>query len=132
VKLLNGRQIVRRLSLFGVLALALTVAIVVVELSLGSGAASRPVSPWTVLTVGLGAWALWSVRRWQGTHATDQADWQPQLFLRALNAAFAFQAGVLAYFVSADLTATVTGALAFFAVLVIVVRTLPALEFSEG
>ncbi|HDH02878.1 MAG TPA: hypothetical protein ENH15_01370 [Actinobacteria bacterium] len=131
MKHLDGRQIVRRLLFFGFLAFALTVAIVTVELSLGSGVASRPVTAWMVLTVGLGGWALWSVRRWQGTHAMDQAGWQPQLFLRALNGAFAFQAGVLAYFVSADLLAAITGAIAFFAVLVIVIRTLPALEFSD-
>jgi len=128
MRLLSRAQITRRLLVFGTLAVGFGLAIVAVQLSIG---AESPVTAWTVFTAGLGVWALVSASRWQGSEHSTQTDWQPRLFLQALNGGFAYQAGVIGYFVGNDLTAVVVGLAAFVGVLVMVLRVLPSLEYDE-
>jgi len=129
MKLLNRPQIARRVVLFGVLAVAFAVAIVTVELSLST---DNPVTGWTFITAGLGGWALVRAVRWQSADHGEQTEWQPRLFLQTLNGGFSYQAGVIAYFIGNDLTATIVGVVAFVGVLAIVLRNLNTLEFADA
>lgn len=125
MKLLTRGQITRRLLVFGGVATAFAMAIAAVQLSLGGDA---PVSGWTFLTGVLGGWALIAALRWQGGDHGEQSEWQPRLFLQTLNGGFAYQAGVIGYFIANDLTGVIVGWVAFAGVLAIVMRTLPGLE----
>jgi hypothetical protein len=127
MKLLSRGQITRRLLVFGFVAVAFAVAIVAVQLTLG---ADSPVTGWTLLTGALGLWALIAAVRWQGAAHHAQSEWQPRLFLQTLNGGFAYQAGVIGYFVGNDLTAVIVGLAAFAGVLMTVLRAMGSLEYE--
>lgn len=127
MRLLTRGQIMRRLLMLAFLATAFTLAVVVVELSLES---ENPLTLWTAIAAALGLWGLVAVVRWRRSEHGSQRDWQSRVFLQALTGGFAFQAGVIGYFLAADVIAAVVGCAGLLAVVVVLVLALPHLEYE--
>jgi hypothetical protein len=129
MRLLSRRKLRVRLLLFGALA-AVFMGIVLVAESVVSTATDPGV--WTAVAAILGISGVASLERWRRMPPPeDQAEWQPALLLRILSGALGFQAGVLGYFVSGDLTAAAVGVALFLGAIAVAVWLLRDLVFAE-
>ena len=124
---LTRRQLRNRLLMFGGLSVAFMMVVMVAEQVVPTATAP---SAWTAAAVVLGGAGLASLVRWSDIGDLPQSEWQPSLLQRVLAGALAYQAGLLGYFVSGDLTAAAVGCGLFVLILGLAARLLPTLGYD--